>query len=548
MSIFKLKQRPEELKSSNMGITQSVIRQVAPSRDCTGNNFSNGTQYYKWDLSGNRWFVPSRSYFRIRASLTKADGTTPLILSDNIAPNQHTASHLWQSAEFRIGSTPVCRIDNRVAQCDALKSRLNKSRSWLKSVGESTNFSEEDFKLRQAQVCSDGNIINEYVQSGKYQQTSNEIGFSASATVQENKTNSNIVFDNSTGNSIAGAFEVGDVIDIQGGQDFIVTSVQLSSADKIATVGVLPSPVADEATGTVKAFNRKRPVDSGAEPSRRVKDFELVYQPSLGIFDYEGALPCGSYEMVMQPLSKSLLEQSVIESVGGNKVHGTDYKFEIKDIYFYICELEGPRCDSMTYLLDMEQIRLTTNKISSSSFGQRQFDVSPSTRAIAVAFQDGRAGSGTDTRISSSKFRSYDGANIDPQDDSKDTGLSLNRMYYSYAGTNYPNTSDVSPEFDENSNTDLTTQRYVDTLIQSGGLYDTGGSEKLSEWQRAGAYYYNKIYRDATDTSTRLNLYTQFSRQIDTDNSRALVFDIHSNVARVTVHNGMVMNVELSEA
>ena len=555
MSIFKLKQNPDELKSSNSGITQYQTRQIAPTRDVTTTNFSNGTQYYKWNLAGNRWWLPSRSYFRIRAKLTKSDGVTPLTLSDNIAPNQNLASHLFQSCEFRIGSTPVSRIDNRVPQVDALKTRLNKSSAWLRTIGDSLNFTEDSFKLRQNAVCSDGSIINEQTGSGKLSTSKTDLGFGPNATVELKNANSQIIIDNTiasgggNGATIGASFRPGDVLELAGvggSGFFLVNSIALSGGDQIITLTVTETLV--DSVAANRTFNRIRPFAIDTENSRRVSSFELIYTPALGIFDYEGALPCGDYELAMQPLSDSLLKQSVIESIGANKQHGTDYKFEIQDCYFYISEIEGPRCDSLSYLLDLEQIRLTTNKIASASFSQRQFDVSQSTRAIACAFQDGRAGSGTDTRISASKFKSYVGNAVDPLDDSKDAGLFLNRMYYQYAGVNYPNTSDVDPNYDEKNFTDQTTQRYVDTMIQSGGAFDTGGSETLQEWQSNGAYYYNKIYRDASDASTRLNLYTQFRNAIDPDNMRALVFDMHSSVARVTIHNGQVINVELTEA
>ena len=60
-SLFSLKTSVSELKSSNDDITQQQMIQVAPSRDCTTSNFTNGSQYYNIDCSGNKWWIPSRS-------------------------------------------------------------------------------------------------------------------------------------------------------------------------------------------------------------------------------------------------------------------------------------------------------------------------------------------------------------------------------------------------------------------------------------------------------------------------------------------------------
>ena len=85
-SIFDLKTSVSELSSANDGISQMTYDQVAPSRDVTTTNFSNGAIHYKFECSGQKWWMPSRSYIRGRFRLTKANGTQ-LNVADNIGPN-----------------------------------------------------------------------------------------------------------------------------------------------------------------------------------------------------------------------------------------------------------------------------------------------------------------------------------------------------------------------------------------------------------------------------------------------------------------------------
>ena len=59
---------------------------------------------------------------------------------------------LFQSSEFRIADKTVSRVSDYLPQIDALETRLSKSSSWLKSVGATTNFRNEECKSRQAEM------------------------------------------------------------------------------------------------------------------------------------------------------------------------------------------------------------------------------------------------------------------------------------------------------------------------------------------------------------------------------------------------------------
>ncbi len=137
MSIFDLKQSAAELPSLNQGTSRLSYEQHPPTRDVTGNNFPNGAIHIRWQVAGTRWWVPANSYIRMRCSIG-TNASPPLQQSANldIAPNMGLAANLFQSAEFRIADKTVSRVSDYMAQVDALEKRLNKSKSWMDSVGK----------------------------------------------------------------------------------------------------------------------------------------------------------------------------------------------------------------------------------------------------------------------------------------------------------------------------------------------------------------------------------------------------------------------------
>ena len=160
-SIFDLKTNEAELSSTNQGTSRMEYDQHPPTRDVTTTSFANGAIHFRFQTSGQKWWVPSRSYIRTRFRLTKGDGNTPIDVSDGIAPNMGLMASLFQSAEMRINDKVVSRIADFMPQIDALESRLTKSKSWMDSVGEATNWWEESQEIRMQEVSRDGVIVDE---------------------------------------------------------------------------------------------------------------------------------------------------------------------------------------------------------------------------------------------------------------------------------------------------------------------------------------------------------------------------------------------------
>ena len=567
-SIFDLKTNVSELSSANEGTSRMEYDQHPPTRDVVGNNFANGAIHFRFQTSGQKWWLPSRSYLRMRCRLTAGDGTTQLAVADGVAPNMGLMSSLFQSGEFRINDKVVSRVADFMPQVDALETRLTKSKSWIDSVGEATNWWQESQSLRLAEVSSDGTIVKSEVaivppetQAGRV-----AIGFDAAAI------DSNIAsYASATGiiTFAAGINAVALPADVRvvfpAGSYFtyltgaaagvrmkVITGVNGAPAGSATTIVVEPNWNANVAAtgGGVLTLDFARITENAivAPPSRRIDEFELIWKPPLSLFKIGHALPGGKYELVLNPQTITSFQKRAIESVLGVASKNPtlpggavqDFKLDVVDFYLYTASVEGPRADDITYLLDLEQTRCQSEKIDNISFSQKNFDVSPSTYALTLAYQDLRAGE--NTALSVSKFKSYNALAIPTATNEE---LKLNRMFINYAGQNLP-APDADPSFV--AGTDYTTQRYSESQIYSGAYFDTGGAESIEEYHDRGAYYYFSIPRDGTDRSTRVNIHQGFAAGADVVNMRCLLFDHSKQVARVRVQDGRVVDVQIEDA
>lgn len=555
MSIFDLHTDQKSLMSSNNSITKMEYGQVTATRDVTDKNFSNGTINFKFSNSGVRRWIPSKSYLRARIQLTKGNdvnGSAPLDVAFGAAPNMGLCSNMFQSAEFRINDKVVSRVGDFISQVDALDTRLTKSRSWLQSVGESSNWWSESQSLRLAEVASDGKVVKNTTPVLPAETVTNRaaIGFDALNTIAYNASTGVVTFAAGGGAvppNTNVAFAVGDYFILKGGAVGLNVKLEVLAVNANLTMTVR-ADIGSDINAAAINFDRARPNVSVAPDSRQVGSFETIWQPPLSIFKVDQALPCGDYELVLNPQTYQSFQKRAIESVLGAAsidsaptVGGlaSQIKVKIVDMYLYCAFVDGPRVDDITYLLDLQQTRCQADVINNSSFGQKNFDVSPSTRALTLAYQDSRIGE--NTALSPAKFKSYE--NVATPSTSQE--LKLNRMYLNYAGQNLP-APDADPQFV--AGLDYTTQRYTATQLYSGAYYDTGGCETLQEFHERGPYYHFNIPRDATDNSTRVTCHQGFQAGTDVTNMRVLLFDHSSQVCRVTIRDGRVTSVELEDA
>ena len=526
MSIFDLKTSSSELESSNHGISNLAYDQITPTRDVAGNNFPSGSINFRWQTGGTRWFMPSRSYIRMRCQLTDQAGLQ-LTESAGISPAMNLASTIFQSCEIRINDKTIGRVADFVPQVDALENRITKSKSWLDSIGNSSNFWEKSFQVRQTDVTSDGKT-----DESEKKQTRVQLGVGVTQQIAIDAAGL-LTQSVDTAVDLTSIFVVGDSIELAvGANDVQRYYISAVNANTLQLNDVVTTPQG----AAVVAWSRIRKSEG-----RNVSNFEVTWIPPLNLFKILHALPPNlKFELVLTPQTSSVYQKYAIESALGlgDKVPnlattgtpsvGSNFKFNIVDMYLYANVVEGPRFDSGTFLLDLEQTRCQSQKIDAPDLSQKQFEVSPSAYALTVAYDDIR--SGTNTMVPSSKFKAFN-AGLTAGDEE----LKLTRWYIQYAGRSTPS-PDASPEFKDG--TDNTTQRYIDSQLQTGSYYNVGGSETIQDFHDRGSYYYNAFPKDAGDRSTRVVVNQQFEGTVNWANLRVLLFDHTRSVARISIDQG----------
>ena len=409
--IFSLKTDARQLELGNQGLSNMKYDQIAPTRDATTTNFPNGEINFKFDVGGGKWFVPQRSYLRIRCQISRGDNTS-LLESDNVAPAMNMMSNLFQSAEFKINGKTISRVSDFMGQVSSLKYRLDKSASWLDSVGNSTNF-WDNHNSRKADVCADG-LYHDDV----FETSWGNLGFAvATDRISYTHATTRLAFDNGTdgvgvGFDVRTKFPIGSRIKVLGAfgnlvanDEMLVTGHQSGNVLRVQS-----ALAADVAAENIQLERLTEGASSALRVNaRRVSNVEIIWTPPLSIFDIEGGIPgSASCELTLTPQSSNTYQLLAIESTGATKTTGalaTDVKFSVQNLYFYTNIISGPRIENSTYLLDLEQIACQASVVNNTDFAQHSFHVSPSTYALSVAIQDGRVGS--DTRASASRFKSY---------------------------------------------------------------------------------------------------------------------------------------------
>ena len=539
-TMFDIPRKPRELKSANDGMANAQYRQVSATKDVTGTQFSQGVQQFRFDTSGNTWFVPSMCYFRMRCSLTqvRANGEDPMpILSKaDVAPNVGLAANLFKSAEVQLNGHTLERIAERLPQIDALKTRMNNTGSWLDQVGKSTNFWNADFASRRESIAVDGYTGVNPLHGPEYgpMLTQEQAGFDANHLLRYN-ANSFIVTvdDNGMGavDILNGpmALRPGDRL-LRGDSALEVLSVVdathcLALFVKSNQVGRDQIHDGQNPPGGINGWRIQKLQQARDNQARGKNQFEIVWRPPLGFFHVEHAIPPGGQWMIeFNPANAMDCRKNAVESVLGdldvfrNPSMAGQIDFRVEEFFFYVYTVESDRFDQGDWLLDIQHTRcqLQNMPIDATSLIQKSFDVPGKTSHLTLAFQDQAEGS--DTRCSRSKFKIRPPPPGDVHNQAHEgQDLLLERFFLTYAGQQKP-----APDFDgryENvtgdsrrSQSNFLVHRYVDSLMQADLFHTDGGAESFNDWLRRGPYYHFRWPKDAMENSSRVNVNVKFSR------------------------------------
>lgn len=576
-SIFDLKTSNTELSSSNQGLTNYRYQELQPLKNSTLNDFAGGEQTYRWTYGSNTWFIPNKSYMRIRAKLTITDPQN----KKGIVPNMNMANCLFSSAQFKVADQMVSQLTDNYTQVSTLKSRMMNSGDWLNTYGTDTNMWNVHPEVRMSMLRKHniGNNVNDLHTNGfgdyyhmDWTQFYSQIDKTSLPNdlleISHNNADKTITFKYKDHNSIGSRVQFSNHIDtlFKKGDLFTITVPKVSNSGEKITLSLKLISIKSATEASVNGNTDNQLIFSVLDPvdlkdftidktgqylnssAIRVLDiiryrksyyndiqsFELFWKPPLSIFDIKHAMPCAGtkYQLDLTPYPNDSWEKRAVKSLYGKAIHNTDYTIEIEDIKFYllICQ-SNPIKDNFTFFLDLNEVSAQQVQITSSN-EQKSLDIKESSYAVAIAFQDESAGNNTMYSPSFFKVRN----NIE---------LKLNRFYIRYAGQQKPM---PDQEGYIGSRIDSFKNAYVRCLQYTGA--SRGDSvETYDEWKKRGAYFYYSFPKTASDRSTRCYIQTSFKDNvIETARPKILVFDFYKKVVICEVNNGKISRISPVDA
>ena len=524
MSVFDLPQQPD-IRHDN--INARYVR-VEPLSGFQSDRFSSTQLNYQFNTSSSVFWDPSKSYFRIRANVLKADGKA-LTLSDNIAPSQYFAANLFSSIEYQLGGQTVSRCPQDVALAEAFFSRTSKSGSWMDKVGQSTLLSGS-FKDRQNMVCSDGRPDLSGGQPRSWGAIT-DLAFVVSSGIMTSEIAPTVPL--KVGDrllifpvTIAG----GDVKDV-GVSNFTISIVEVLTT---RTFGVTT------ATGTAWTATTAKLIIYPATKIQSASHFETCYQAnSLSVMNLPHGIPGGSHRFSLTPNSQYLID--CVESPGQVKTSGVDYKVEIEEVVFFAYLVQSPiHFDDVKYSLNTSDVQIQRLDVPSSqgSSVTKIFSIAANTRTIAVGFQ------GRDQKTFNQKTKLVINDLTVPAVPKFHSERELSRLFIQYRGKQWPSPdSDVSMnQVVDSSSRNFITKMYFDTMVSNGLFPSAGGCEDIDTFMSNGFYYLFEVAGDTTDNST--SLVVNFSGI--TSACDVIVFAVSDSSRIVAGKDGRIVAIETS--
>lgn len=505
----------EELKEQAPGGIEVNRIQVPPKRDVRGDNFVRGVQDYDFSIGGRYAWRPSKSYFRVALTIeSNASGAMgPPKVQDNIAFSDNPCAGLWDNIYVRAGNADVSSIINYAPQAHQVKTRLGKSRGWLKSIGRSAFGCAVDFNDRVSQVSNNGMSNEEYELPGKQRIGGSTATFTMDALGVVTGTNTFWFSSN--------LIKIGSTLVIDNAVKYVVTAVTNDLSLQVAgPVAAITVPVAYS-----DAYFIAPTVNDPASENQSTVYF--MYVPPVGIFDHEGLLGSGEYRISMNPNSR--FQTAMVETLTALTA-GTDYRVTVEDVQFFPCIEKANIAATGIEKLFLTEQHIQSKKLSDGGGGTStsvlDFTVPPSTTSISVFFADQAAGSSSILPLS--RFKISDG-----EDDT-----SLSNIQLTYANVNKPSTNWTSQH---GNGTNYLTQRYIDTQIDSGMFYSEGGSESFREWRKRGVLLHFDFNRDSNDRSTNVQAQFTFDRMGAT--GQVMIVAHYGRCVQISSTDGRVTNV-----
>jgi hypothetical protein len=615
MSLFTL---PKSLATQTTDVTKMYYDKIHPRTPVETDPARSGSTQLNFTVPGNRFFHPGRSYVRIELEITTTTADNDKRLMDSgESLAMGTCAHFFTCCSFKIGGTPISRIVNGLPEIDALKTRSTKNKQWLDGVGQLTNFWAEDPVERAQQVFQTGQVG---MSNDGLTRRFGALTFGAGQVLLTPDNVATPIGDQPFNATPEQAYlkgcllKVGDVVEsadpairrFQGGVPLSFGAelgpVFNALPDIINNPGPGPTCIYDVPISNIDfvAFSGDTKADSntlntpselfgeslGLGPTHFIKPsslrrskIELTWQPPLGIFDIDHALPSGEYELELtwdpqwrREIVERFWDAGTYVGPGAYSLDAVPdtLNITVKRVEFHAMMLEGTTYSGdESYVLDLSEWTLTDRNITAGEGERREsFDVAPTTDAIAVAFQRRNYGRVANT-VCKSRFtfapeRTGAGARIVNcrQRHILRPDLGLKRLIINYAGQFKPYCDNLQ-EYKNNelvlvnnpltgSATNFLTERYLLNTLQNGTYFDSGGSESFEQWLKRGPYYMYLWPKDGSDHDTRAHITYDLPPGKKFNNTnilsnyqyKLLVFHRHRKGFGISVRNSRVTEIE----
>jgi hypothetical protein len=237
----------------------------------------------------------------------------------------------------------------------------------------------------------------------------------------------------------------------------------------------------------------------------------FIYQPPLGIMEHDKPMGAGQYRFQFNPAAN--FETACVEST--NAKVPADYKFSVESMELYVCEEQMNVTPTGVDKLHLMEHQVQKKPLSAST--SVDFTVNASTKAISIFVQHGAAGS--TTLCPPSNFTTLNSSHT------KLKGIQL-----TFANTTKPPTNWTN---DTGTHINKLQQRYLDTQLETGFAFSTGGCETMSDWINNGPVYHYTFERDSNDRATQVQLQMLFDGEINEGDN---VFVVAHYTRSVDIH------------
>lgn len=483
--------------------------EISSTSGTQGTEFDSGLKDFPFSIGAPNVWYPSKSYFRVdwqlRGNLAGGAPFKPTV-AEQIAFADNAPGALLHDVTFNAGGQPVSKLNQYIPQAAMCKHRTRDTESWRKNVGSKAFLQEPSFTKRMAYTT--GNVTPELGDESEYVDLGDSTHFN----------DYTVAIAITTG--LVTGFQT-DLEKLEKGDTLVVNGIKyevLTEATNATGANMTVAPLAAAVAASAEAYGLVR---RNAFEGRNT--VYTMFQPAIGIFDYDKPLAAGNYTFQLNPNPN--YKTSAIQTLRDTGVVPTNCDIYVERIRLYVATAKMVIPDD-TITLDLMEVMVQSKVSSASGTNVEHFTVPSSTERLSVFVQSGDAG--TNTAIPPGDFRCKDNSQYN-----------LSNVQITYGGMTKPQTRWSS---DYDNNTDRLQHRYLESMIETGLIETETGGESFESYMQRGPLVTYRFDTDRDNLSTEVQLQMDYS-SIEAG-ARIFLVAHYRNSTTITTKAGQVVAVE----